>query len=92
MLRPPPQIGIVIACAELDQPRAALEVTSFILERIGHRVGCGVEENAVRVVVVGVDLVAIESLLDELLPFPPESNNSEDIQGQSNKKRIATIR
>ena len=57
-LGPPPQIGIVVACAELDQPRAALEVASFILERIAHRIGSGIEDHPIRIVVVSVDLIA----------------------------------
>jgi hypothetical protein len=35
LLRPPSQIGIIVARAELDQPCTALKVATLILERIG---------------------------------------------------------
>lgn len=58
LLRPSSQIGIVVPSAELDQARAAVEVATLILERVGLALRF-FEDNAIRVVIVGVDFVAV---------------------------------
>ncbi len=57
MLRPASQVRIIVACAEFDQAGTALEIASCILLRVGDLLRF-MQDDAIRVVVVGVDLAA----------------------------------
>lgn len=57
MLRPAPQLRVIVACAELDQAGTALKVASCILKRISDARRF-IEDVAVGIIVVGVDFAA----------------------------------
>jgi hypothetical protein len=76
-LRPASQLRVIVACAELDQARTALKVVCCILPRIGLIRGF-IEDVAVRVVIVGIDLAAQVLFLPNYSPdfFPLEETFS----------------